>query len=682
MASFGWKFAAMADSRGSDNGINNAVLTALVNRINQENVDLVIFPGDAVTGSSSDATTSSQMDTWIAVMNGLNCPWYWCPGNHEIQSATVQEAVLRGKVTQPENGPASDKEMAYSFDYQNAHFVALNSDHYGQGGHVQRSWLAGDLSNCSQPHIFVFAHRPAYSPGSVRGLDIYPDERDDFWNILSVYGAGMYFCGHDHLYKRSSHGSVIQIISGGAGAPLDTGIPGTIAQYHYVVVTVEGNGISAVCKDLNGGTLDSWSYTVTPAVPTDCASAKMLPDGTKVTIRNKIVTCVRGSAIYVEEDDRSAAFRAAGISGISVGDRVNITGTLQTNSSGEREIMGAAMRLSSGNPIPDPVVMSHGSLIGGPAGYNPGAPGATGCNTSSLFVKVSGKVTKVGTGPNAGLFYLDDGSNLLDGTSWDGTPNVGVRVSWGGTVTLGEHRIVTGICSAFKNGQDVCRLIYSTDRLDAWTAYNDVVYSSNPAYGHPPLQPNVTTINIGAGSPGPSSGMLKDFTTGADTGVTAALSQSGGVTWQPDPVSGGTDCNIGTDARNTFGPDTASLNGVVYYGSTGWYVDLTLTGLDPSKRYEFATSANRNNNTYTDRYTKYTLMGASSFTNSSTPGVSIGNGGASSTFLTGYNTVNGYVARWTNIDPGPDGSFTVRAEAGSAQYKAYAFSAFKLQQLR
>ncbi len=210
-----------------------------------------------------------------------------------------------------------------------------------------------------------------------------------------------------------------------------------------------------------------------------------------------------------------------------------------------------------------------------------------------------------------------------------------------------------------------------------WTAYNDLIYSSTN--GHPALQPNVTTYNIGNNSPGPSTGELKDKATGTSTGVTATLTQSGNVVWQPDATTGGSDCNSGTDARSVFDPaTTASLMGTVYYGSTGWWVDVTFTGLNPTKLYTFVTTANRNDATYTDRLTKYTISGADAFTNASTAGTTIGGGGASTTFCTGYNTVNGYVARWTGINPGADGSFSVRAEAGSSQYKAYAFDAFQL----
>lgn len=683
-AAFGWKFASMADSQGFNNGVNTVVLTKLVNQINTEHVDFVIFQGDAITGSADDAACGSQMNTWLSIMGNLNCPWYFVPGNHDIQSPTAQENVLRSRVNQPLNGPSSDLEMVYWFDYQNARFIGLNSDHYGQQHLIQKDWLRSVLQNTTQPLIFVMAHEAAYGGG----LDAYPSERDEFWSILTQYGVNTYFCGHRHYFHRALYGSVYQVVNGGAGGELVTGVPGTIAQYHYVVVEVIGLNLYGWCKSDTGAILDSWTQVVTPPTLVTCGQARLLPDGTNVTLQNKIVTYVKDNAFYIQEDDRSAGFRVTGVSGIAVGDRVNVTGLLATNSSGEREIQGSASKLSSGNPAPAPLVITNKAQLGGPLGYNPGAEGAVGCHNSGLLVKITGRVTAVGTGADAYKFYIDDGSGVADGTSWAGVPNKGVRVLWQGTVAVGEYRVVTGISSAFKNGSNVCRQIICTDRvvLSSFTAYNDCVYSSSTSHCNPALMPNVTTYNIGIGSPGPSSGTLKNFTNGIDTGVTLTLTQSGGVIWQPNGCSpsydGGADCNTGTDARNVFSSMTASLVGLTYYGSTGWWVDATFTGLDPDKKYEFITSANRHktDGTYEDRLTKYTISGADSFANSSTPGVTIGDGGASSTFCTGNNTTRGYVARWTDIRCGADGSFKVRAEAGSAQNSAYAFSAIKLIQ--
>lgn len=217
-----------------------------------------------------------------------------------------------------------------------------------------------------------------------------------------------------------------------------------------------------------------------------------------------------------------------------------------------------------------------------------------------------------------------------------------------------------------------------------FTAYNDCVYTSpQPA----PLA-NVTTYTpAGADIPSGSiaSGKLKDFATGAATGVTASLTQSGTTHYQPSLDTGGSETAVGTDAYNLFTAKGVGVGGVVYYGTNPWYVDLTFTGLDPTKRYEFVTTANRNgaitNTGYDNRFTKFTVSGADAFVNTSSAGTTIS--GASTIFNTGRNTTTGYVARWADIAAGADGTFKVRAEAynPSVQNSTYAFSAFSLSEV-
>ncbi|MDO8588244.1 MAG: sugar-binding protein [Armatimonadota bacterium] len=271
---FAWKFASIADSRGSDNGVNTTVFGNIVNRVNTENVDLVIFQGDAVIGSSNDTTLGSQMDTWLSVINGLNCRWYWTPGNHEI-AASTSEAVLRAKVDQPLNGPAGHEEMVFSVDHQSAHFAFVNSNHWNEYHHVQRSWLTTDLANTTQPHRFVNAHEPAYPKGPHIGssLDVYASERNDFWNIMTNAKVDIFFCGHEHLYSRSLEGSMYQVINGTCGAPLATGGAGTISQYNYVIATVTGYSVHCDARNDSGNLIDSWDFTMAASTPAVSAPA-------------------------------------------------------------------------------------------------------------------------------------------------------------------------------------------------------------------------------------------------------------------------------------------------------------------------------------------------------------------------------------------------------------------------
>jgi hypothetical protein len=120
--------------------------------------------------------------------------------------------------------------------------------------------------------------------------------------------------------------------------------------------------------------------------------------------------------------------------------------------------------------------------------------------------------------------------------------------------------------------------------------------------------------------------------------------------------------NSGTDAYNTFN-GFANMVDVIKMGSSSASVTLTFTGLDPTKTYMFATSADRASSSYTyNSIITISDFDTTTITNEST--VESIKGTASyaqdkTTFNGGYNTVNGYAARWTGIQPGTDGDFVV-----------------------
>ncbi|WP_162844817.1 tandem-95 repeat protein, partial [Pelolinea submarina] len=199
-----------------------------------------------------------------------------------------------------------------------------------------------------------------------------------------------------------------------------------------------------------------------------------------------------------------------------------------------------------------------------------------------------------------------------------------------------------------------------------WVAYNDCVTTTGQHQGS-----NVTSISYN------EDGILLDQATGSETGVSVDISGSS-VT---EETSTGDDTNEGTDAYNTFF-DYVDMAGVIRYSTSGWYVDVTFTNLDTSKTYTFATSANRASSSYTTRNSKFTISDITSATNESTDGTTISTtdlADDTTVFCTGYNTVNGFVARWTGITPGPDGDFTVTFESNSTSvYQAYGPSVFLL----
>jgi large repetitive protein len=189
-----------------------------------------------------------------------------------------------------------------------------------------------------------------------------------------------------------------------------------------------------------------------------------------------------------------------------------------------------------------------------------------------------------------------------------------------------------------------------------FVAYNDCVHGGSPA--------NTTIYSAymqDGGSFETPSGLLKNSATGQSASITATLTGSnitGSISAAPA---------TGTDAYNTFNGNVNLGDWSTSYNSssTGWYYQVTFTGLDSSKTYEFVTTANRNSSSYAgsgtaSRWTKFSISGADAYTNASSTGVTQISPDVVE-FNTGYNTVNGYVARWVGITAA-DGSFTVRSE--------------------
>ncbi|MHC4749089.1 MAG: metallophosphoesterase family protein, partial [Planctomycetota bacterium] len=178
-----WKFIVTCDSRGYSNGINEIILSELVNEIKSQGVDFLLFPGDLVSGYSATGPSEfeSQLRTWVEVMEPVydaNIPIYVSRGNHEIGDVwgvyshpdidpndnyatrwlNVFGSDFHLEQKLPDNGPADEKYMTYSVTHKNAFIVSL--DQYAGINHeavhkVNQKWLDAQLAANTKPHIFV-----------------------------------------------------------------------------------------------------------------------------------------------------------------------------------------------------------------------------------------------------------------------------------------------------------------------------------------------------------------------------------------------------------------------------------------------------------------------------------------------------------------------------------------------
>lgn len=222
-----WSFAVFGDSRGSDIGVNTAILGDIASEIATSGVDFVLFPGDQIDGSSSSSTTQSQLNQWRATMAPIynaGIDVYGGAGNHEWRCSDLAGIWQSTFPELPGNGPAGEEKLTYSVSHKNAFVVCLD----GYSGHTHRidqTWLDAQFAANELPHVFAFSHEPAYSVDHADCLDDYPANRDAFMSSLAAEYGRTYFCGHDHFYNHAKIDDVDgvemhQFVVGTAGAPL------------------------------------------------------------------------------------------------------------------------------------------------------------------------------------------------------------------------------------------------------------------------------------------------------------------------------------------------------------------------------------------------------------------------------------------------------------------------------
>ena len=207
--------------------------------------DLVFHTGDFVSGGRTAEETEKQYRNSLEVINKLPVPFYLAPGNHEFNGAGGRE-IYKKMI-----GPKS----YYSLDFQNSHFIILNTDMEGDAGWIrgeQMVWLKNDLEkNKAKEHIFVFFHRPPFAPLNPdfdtvkhKHMDFASREnRDELVALFAKYHVNTVFSAHEHLYATEVHQGVRYTTTAGLGAPMYAP-PEKGGFLHYLLVSVDGREVT------------------------------------------------------------------------------------------------------------------------------------------------------------------------------------------------------------------------------------------------------------------------------------------------------------------------------------------------------------------------------------------------------------------------------------------------------
>lgn len=243
------------------------MLAEAVEKINQDNPALVIYLGDGV----DQGGPAENLLAFREYLAKLQSPWYPVIGNHEL----IKGAEPGGRAGNGESNfrqifadrlPVQGRSY-YSFNYQNAHFIVLDTAWQNGGGpkeaelkpgSQQWEWLRQDLAGARSrsQHIFIFGHKPPVSPFRSGGPDTVsnlpngygtswgdPGAAVEFMRVAANYHVDAVFSGHIHLYNRLDMQGVPYFITVGAGASLYAS-PESGGYYHYLRCRVKGEQVS------------------------------------------------------------------------------------------------------------------------------------------------------------------------------------------------------------------------------------------------------------------------------------------------------------------------------------------------------------------------------------------------------------------------------------------------------
>ena len=261
----------------------------VASRVEMLGADLALLTGDIIYEAGEAVNFTPQyFDIYRPTIRRI--PFYPCLGNHDV--ATLNGQPYLDAFYLPNNNPAMN-ERYYSFDYVNAHFVALEcvTENTPQSA-AMLDWLDADLAASNARWKFVSLHVPIYSNGGVHGNDTVT--RAQLEPIFTARGVDVVFQGHNHYYTRTypiasgvavdtdqnpnyiEPGGPVYIVTGGGGRflhalgavqPFEVFSKST---YHVTVVDVVGDSLALQAIEPNGTVIDAMSIvkeTVTAIGP-------------------------------------------------------------------------------------------------------------------------------------------------------------------------------------------------------------------------------------------------------------------------------------------------------------------------------------------------------------------------------------------------------------------------------
>jgi len=285
-----WKFIAYGDTRNNPPRTQHSeVLQSIM--ANTPDYKFIINVGDVVDHGEIASEWEGFYQQTLGILGNFgqdqNPPGYLAaPGNHDNTETSAGLAnwnnYLSGQIQLYGN-----QGKFFTFDYENARFVVLDSDRSSMTG-VQYTMLMDAIQTNPKQWLFAIWHHPIFDFGE----KTYEDGIHDTWGIpLYQNGCDIIFAGHSHYYVRTKklelngvmnppldpYNGTVQVVSGNGGAPIDIPVPSTDengymvagyssndSHYGYTEMTVGLDTLRLIHYLCDGTILDQAVYTPNP----------------------------------------------------------------------------------------------------------------------------------------------------------------------------------------------------------------------------------------------------------------------------------------------------------------------------------------------------------------------------------------------------------------------------------
>ena len=277
----GFMVGVWGDTQDNEFNTSFQKSAAIVQQIRKHPVNFTIHMGDIVNNGSQ----VSSWDLLFRTTEPINAfaPFMPVTGNHDVNNEPSDPGFQMPFPVFHELFNLPEDDINYSFNYGNAHFVAINSGFAKEAeksGDVlferdsrEYQWLDDDLSNARRNKditwIILYTHYPIYS----YGWSHVPAWQRRITPLLDQYNVDLCLAGHRHVYERHAAirnnqilslednrvyqrpAGTVYITNGTAGgSPQGIGgkdLPSMVftsprKMYNYAIMTIEDNALTYV----------------------------------------------------------------------------------------------------------------------------------------------------------------------------------------------------------------------------------------------------------------------------------------------------------------------------------------------------------------------------------------------------------------------------------------------------